>query len=146
MRPKANQRACDVSLAQRGASIVSYAADRERMLAMAIDDVMIGIVVGGIGLSGAYIRAEYVSWREHRAAERRNGVTARELHAARLSRLHDDKLAPTVAQLQTFAEANAPIAEDIADSEIARRTARSSSQRSHPNAERRARPRHHATT
>ncbi len=41
---------------------------------MSFDIVLLLIVVGGIGLSAAYVRAEYVRWRDmapHNAAEKR---------------------------------------------------------------------------
>jgi hypothetical protein len=38
---------------------------------MSIDDLMIAIIIGGIGLTGAYLRAEFISWRRSNAAERR---------------------------------------------------------------------------
>ena len=37
---------------------------------MSIDDLMIAIIIGGIGLTGAYLRAEFMSWRRGNAAER----------------------------------------------------------------------------
>jgi hypothetical protein len=38
---------------------------------MSVDVLMIVIIMSGIGLSGAYLRAEFVSWRRFNAAERR---------------------------------------------------------------------------
>jgi hypothetical protein len=35
------------------------------------DDLMFTIIIGGIGLTGAYLRAEFISWRSLNAAERR---------------------------------------------------------------------------
>ena len=43
---------------------------------MSVDDFMVAIIVGGIGLTGAYFRAEYLSWRKHKATERK--VTSRQ--------------------------------------------------------------------
>jgi hypothetical protein len=37
---------------------------------MNFDDLMIAIIIGGIGLTGAYFRAEYLLWRRYKAAER----------------------------------------------------------------------------
>jgi hypothetical protein len=38
---------------------------------MNFDDLLFVIIIGGIGLTGAYFRAEYVLWRRYKAAERR---------------------------------------------------------------------------
>jgi hypothetical protein len=38
---------------------------------MSIDDLMIAIIIAGMGLTGAYLRAEFMSWRKSNAAERR---------------------------------------------------------------------------
>jgi hypothetical protein len=111
---------------------------------MSFDDVLIGILLGGIALSGAYIRAEYRLWRSHGASERQRGMEQGALHAARLARQHDGDLEPKIARLQTFTETAAAIA-DIADDEARRRSAvRSSMQRTYPLIERRSRPRHEA--
>jgi hypothetical protein len=40
---------------------------------MSMDDLMLAIIIGGIGLSGAYLRAEFVAWRRSNAARRRLG-------------------------------------------------------------------------
>lgn len=42
---------------------------------MDFDDLLIAIIIAGIGLSGAYFRAEYVSWRRYKAAIRRKDVS-----------------------------------------------------------------------
>jgi hypothetical protein len=47
---------------------------------MSIDDFMIAIIIGGIGLTGAYLIAEFMSWRRGVAAERRKRAVQRELH------------------------------------------------------------------
>ena len=69
---------------------------------MSFDIVLLLIVVGGIGLSAAYVRAEYVRWRRHGAAQRRRETALRELHAARLSDQQDAALLPSVVRLQGF--------------------------------------------
>ena len=56
---------------------------------MGFDVVLIALIVGGIALSGAYVRAEYLAWREHGAAQRRREAALRELHAASLSEQRD---------------------------------------------------------
>jgi hypothetical protein len=52
---------------------------------MSLDDVLFGVIVGGVGLCAAYFRDEYMGWREHRAAEMRKQTSMRELHIARVS-------------------------------------------------------------
>ncbi|MHB8478552.1 MAG: hypothetical protein ACYDBZ_20015 [Steroidobacteraceae bacterium] len=37
---------------------------------MNFDDLLIATIIGGIGLTGAYFRAEYLLWRKYKAAER----------------------------------------------------------------------------
>jgi hypothetical protein len=116
------------------------------MIAMSFDDVLIGIVVGGIALAGTYIRAEYLFWRNQGAAARRRGSVLRELHAASLSQQQNAHLEPSVVELQTFTDTLAAATDEIADGEARRRSqARSGAQRNHPFVERRARERHPAT-
>ncbi|HEY2780820.1 MAG TPA: hypothetical protein VGI90_08590 [Steroidobacteraceae bacterium] len=69
---------------------------------MGFDVLLIAVIVGGLGLSVAYVRAEYRSWREQGAAERRREAALRDLHAARLSEQHDPQLLPSVVQMQGF--------------------------------------------
>jgi hypothetical protein len=46
---------------------------------MSIDDLMIVIIIGGIGLTGAYLRAELISWRAANAARRAHQAGRRRL-------------------------------------------------------------------
>src|SRR5258708_13219753 len=73
-----------------------------RVGAMGFDIVLIAVIVGGIALSAAYVRAEYLGWREHGAAERRREASLGELHPASLSDQHHPLLLPTVGKLQAF--------------------------------------------
>jgi hypothetical protein len=73
---------------------------------MGFDVVLIAIIVGGIALSVAYVRAEYLSWRKHGAARRRRDALLRELHAVSLSEQRD-ALLPSVMKLQGFGESEA---------------------------------------
>jgi hypothetical protein len=57
---------------------------------MNIDDLLIAIIIGGIGLSGAYLRAEYTFYRRHKAVERRKQLSLRELHTNRLCHEEND--------------------------------------------------------
>jgi hypothetical protein len=52
---------------------------------MNLDDVLLVMVLGGFGVAVAYVRAEYVQWREQGVSERRRESALRDLHAARLS-------------------------------------------------------------
>jgi hypothetical protein len=47
---------------------------------MSLDDVLIAVIVGGIGLSGAYFRGEYILWRKDRAAELRKSRNTLAIH------------------------------------------------------------------
>ncbi len=109
---------------------------------MNFDDLYIAMVVGGIALSAAYLAAEYRSWRNQGAAERRRASILRELHAASLSQQHNAHLEPTLVQLQKFTDTAAAAGEEVAD---AGSRSRSGSARTQPFVERRARARHQAT-
>jgi hypothetical protein len=73
---------------------------------MSFDVVLIALIVGGIALSGAYVRAEYLGWRRHGAAQRRRDAAVRALHAASFSEQRD-ALLPSVMKLQGFGEREA---------------------------------------
>lgn len=74
---------------------------------MGFDFVLMAIIVGGVGLSAAYVTAEYRSWREQGAAIRRREAALRSLHAARLSEQRDGLMLPSVLQLQGFGDGQA---------------------------------------
>jgi hypothetical protein len=112
---------------------------------MSFDDFFIGIVVGGLALSAAYIRSEYRSWRNQGAAERRRASILRELHAASLSQ-QNAHLEPSLVQLQQFTDSAGAAGDEVADGEAGRRSqARSGSPRSQSFVERQTRARHQAT-
>jgi hypothetical protein len=96
---------------------------------MVLDDVFIAIVVGGIGLSIAYLVAEYLRWRTLAATGRHRDAVQRELHAARLAQ---EEPAPRLPNLAAC--------EEIDESLCERRTARLASQRPYPFVDRRKRP------
>jgi hypothetical protein len=50
---------------------------------VSIDDLLFAIILAGIGLSVAYLRAEYVSYRGFKATEHKKWIVQRELHAKR---------------------------------------------------------------
>jgi hypothetical protein len=60
-----------------------------------------------LALSVAYVSAEYRSWREHGAAQRRRETVLRELHAASFSEQRESLLLPSVVQLQGFGDGEA---------------------------------------
>ena len=74
---------------------------------MGFDVLLIAVILGGIGLSIFYVSAEYRSWREQGAAQRRREAALRDLHSARLSQQHDPQLLPSVVQMQGFGDAQA---------------------------------------
>jgi hypothetical protein len=73
---------------------------------MSFDVFMIAVIVGGLALSAAYVSAEYRSWREHGAAQRRREMALRDLHTASFSEQRESLL-PSVVQLQGFGEGEA---------------------------------------
>jgi hypothetical protein len=108
---------------------------------MGFDFVLIVLIVGGIALSGAYVREEYLAWRTHGAAQRRREAALRELHAASLSEQRE-ALLPSVLKLQGFGETEAANPDTADELGAARRTAGlSDSARTYPLAERRKRAR-----
>ena len=114
---------------------------------MSFDIVLLLIVVGGIGLSAAYVRAEYIRWREHGVVQRRRETALRELHAASLSDQQNATLLPSVLRLQEFGNDEAANPNPVGSSDIAdgsRSAARSNSPRTDPFGDRRRRDRQHA--
>jgi len=71
---------------------------------MSFDVVLIAVLLGGIGLSAAYVTAEYRGWREQGAALRRREAALRDLHAASFSEQHEARLLPSVVELQGFGD------------------------------------------
>ena len=51
---------------------------------MVLDDLLIAIIIIGIGVSGAYLKAEYESKVRLRTAERRTSVVLHDLHTFRV--------------------------------------------------------------
>jgi len=110
---------------------------------MSLDVVLIVIVIGGIGLSAAYVRTEYRRWRELGEAQVRRESAQRELHAARLSDQQNAAMLPSVLELQGFSEQEAANPEGAAN--IGYGVARTRSQRTYPFGDRRKRKRQRAT-
>ena len=69
-------------------------------MTMSLDDVLFAVIIGGVGLCAAHFRAEYIRWRAHRAAERRQETSMRELHINRLSPREDADSMQTVVNTQ----------------------------------------------
>ncbi|HEX3913969.1 MAG TPA: hypothetical protein VHW71_10710 [Steroidobacteraceae bacterium] len=107
---------------------------------MSFDFVLIAIIVGGVGLSAAYVVAEYRGWREQGAAIRRREAALRSLHAARLSEQREDLLLPSVLQLQGFGKGQAANP-DATELDTARAQARGDSPHARPLGDRRKRQR-----
>jgi hypothetical protein len=51
---------------------------------MSLDDLLIAIIIIGIGLSGGYLKAEYELHVRLRTAERKTGVVLHDLHTCRV--------------------------------------------------------------
>jgi hypothetical protein len=111
---------------------------------MSFDLVLIAVIVGGLALSGAYVTAEYLGWREHGAAQRRRDAALRERHAASFSEQRD-ALLPSVLKLQGFGETDAANPDSAGEFVSARRASGLSNlPRTYPLAERRKRVRQRA--
>jgi hypothetical protein len=79
---------------------------------MSLDDVLFGVIVGGVGLCAAYFRDEYIGWREHRAAEMRKQKSRRELHIDRISHREDADSIRSVVNLEEIADTGSGGTED----------------------------------
>ncbi len=112
---------------------------------MEFDFVLIALIVGGLGLSGAYVREEYLAWRAQGAALRRREAALRDLHAASLNEQRE-ALLPSVVKLQGFGESEAANPGTAGELAAARRAAElGNSPRTYSLGERRKRPRKRAT-
>ena len=96
---------------------------------MDLDGTLIAMVLGGIGLSIAYLTAEYLHWRAQGAADRHRETLQRELHAARLAKHEATHQSPS----------GRAATEKIADELPERRTAPAAARRVHPFVDRRQR-------
>jgi hypothetical protein len=110
---------------------------------MSFDVALMVIVLGGIGLSAAYVRAEYLGWRELGAAERQREAVLQKLHTARLSVRHDAPL-PSVLTLEDFSEVEAANPDYV--SRTGQGATRTLPQNAYSFPERRKRKRQRATT
>jgi len=55
---------------------------------MSLDDLLMAIIIAGLGLSGAYLRAELLVHRKFRAADRRAELA---LHEVRINRVRPEQ-------------------------------------------------------
>jgi hypothetical protein len=110
---------------------------------MGFDVVLIAVIVGGIALSAAYVRAEYLGWRENGATERRKEAALRDLHAASLSE-QQNALLPSVIKLQEFGADEAANPDTTGEFATGRRASAPGSSRTNPFADRRKRDRQRA--
>jgi len=79
---------------------------------MTLDDVLFGMIGGGVGLCAAYFKDEYTGWREHRAAELRKQKSMRVLHIDRFSHREDADSIRIVVNLDEIADTESGGTED----------------------------------
>jgi hypothetical protein len=91
-------------------------ANCKGMIAMA-DDLLIAMIIAGFGLSGAYFRAVFVSWRRNQAAERKREISLRELYAHRLCSDENDVPGSSTVQAEKNVDAKAATLGAITDGE-----------------------------
>lgn len=70
---------------------------------MSIDDLLFAIILAGIALSGAYLRAELVSHRRTTALQRARELVQREVRAKRVRLGHDKMTTQPVPSIQANA-------------------------------------------
>jgi len=70
-----------------------------------MDDLLIAIIIAGIGLSGACLGVQYCEWRKYRDAEKRQAASCREMHAHRMGLQERDICAPRGGAQQTNVDA-----------------------------------------
>jgi hypothetical protein len=93
-------------------------ANSKGMTAMA-DDLLIAMIIAGFGLSGAYFRAVFVSWRRNQAAEWKREISLRELYGRGLCRNANEVAGSSTVQAETSVEAKAATLVAITDGEPA---------------------------
>ena len=75
---------------------------------MSLDDLLIAIIIAGMGLTVAYLRAEYVLHRGSKAAEHKKLIVQRELHANRLRPKQMDVPVAAIRNHQHFLSKESP--------------------------------------
>jgi hypothetical protein len=71
---------------------------------MSIDDLLIATIIGGVGLAGFYLRAEYALHRGFKAAKNKNLIVLHELHAVSVGPRQIDVSPTTIPIHQDFFE------------------------------------------
>jgi hypothetical protein len=112
-------------------------------MGMSLDDVLIAILLGGALLSAAYVRAEYIRWRQSGAEQLRRESAQYKLHSARLSEHQSAARAAQALPLRKFHVGEA--ASNDASSAF-RRPSGNNAQPSYIFFERRKHPRSEAST
>jgi hypothetical protein len=74
-------------------------ANCKGMIAVA-DYLLFAMIIAGFGLSSAYFRAVFVSWRRNQAAERKREISLRELHAHRVCRDENEVPGSSTVQIE----------------------------------------------
>jgi hypothetical protein len=69
---------------------------------MSLDDLLLAIILAGIGLSGAYLRAELILHRRTTVLQRARELVQREVHAKRV-RLGPNKMPQPVPSIRANA-------------------------------------------
>jgi hypothetical protein len=82
-----------------------------------IDEFLLMIIIAGIGLAVAYLRAEYVVHRRFKAAEHKKLIAQRELHANRLTFKQIDVPVSALRNHQDFLSKESAIRVDLAPAE-----------------------------
>jgi hypothetical protein len=80
---------------------------------MSVADILMIVIMSGIGLSVVYLVAEFTRWRKQEAAERRKAADFRVLQDGRLSRRERDVFESRAVAREAGAIAQAASADDI---------------------------------
>jgi hypothetical protein len=81
-------------------------------MVMSLDDVLFGVIVGGVGLCAVYFRDEYIGWRKDSTAEMRKETSTRELYIDRFSNREDADSIRSAVNLEKIADTESGRTED----------------------------------
>lgn len=84
------------------------------------EDILIAMIIAGFGLSAAYFRAVFVSWRRFQAAEREREINLREIYGDGLCRDENDVPRSGIVRVERSVDANAAALGAITDGELRR--------------------------
>jgi hypothetical protein len=93
------------------------------------DDILIAMIIAGFGLSGAYFRAVFVSWRRYQAAEQEREISLRELDGHRLCRDKNDATGSSIVRVERSVDGNAATLAATTDAESGSLSIRNKAQR-----------------